>query len=836
MALVQQTVGEEDIGSCTIYGNIMRIDRLPYIKNELILVHLRMTEQDAFVGKIIRIIRSPTTPEPKFIAISHLWRNSDVTDRVDSPDKLSWTLVHDESATLPLNQCLAALCGDSETGEIVIWMDFICLPQSTSFDDKPELFLSMSSVYGSSERCVMVPICDSSALGNWDGVFESLKAGVVEAERSTRCEDWLLISASENPVCDSSFAVNIKNIVDIVRKSYVSKEGWRGMGHVPYKFMRDCILQLQLANIILQSEYFFRVWTFQEIILPEELYISFGSYSYGRSNVVDADAFISLTNMAIATFFNIDKSVSSAHENSAPYKAYKAVGHILILSILRALKLFEYGRSVGRTAKLEVSRKQLSARYIEDVLRIFSSTPRRCKYPTDFVFGLLGMIPIEMKRDDKGADIVVRRFMAEISRKTRRVWVSGGFVKLKSPVGNWWASSVPKDVRDSTFLNGSKPIADFEPEKKLGETFGNVRRGINMEITSNFSLVVGEPEVVNGEKTYRLKHIVCAEHRLSDNVQTKMEQQSLDVTELTTFLHAMIMRFGKGDEPFTALLKEILGLKTETDTDSHFRQELVRYLTSIDQNETADSYLIGGTAPVNMLVTESDLNTLVGTTSNGPTLRVAIDLVCGCKFGCPDNIFKSLMKNRYTKITNLLNLSAIQRRDERLIICEVKMGVKTDFLAKLLPDPDKPTHKLSLESKDGNEDDGHSSFAVDQFKRKIRGIKLYVEIRGFLVSLRDEASGPLKPHLGYIELIERGHRVYAARSSQYEYSQYQPLGLFVFEDDVESQKFIEKSREEAKQELKADGNGDQKENAGSKNESAPPLVSAKPVDEPKAAA
>ncbi|KAJ3380521.1 hypothetical protein HDU84_005763 [Entophlyctis sp. JEL0112] len=780
-ALIQSNE-DQVIGACTITGRSMSVVRSPYQEGELVLARLSILEPDSFSGTLI--LAPPNRP---FTAISHLWLNSNVEDKLENENSISWTIDHDESATGPLNCCLSRLCKAAEPEEILIWIDFLCLPQAIVFP--PAVFRSMSSVYGkifniimhnntlcegSCERCVMVPICQLAGMPAWNGEYEELRQNVVEAERSSRCEDWLLSSSRDSPICDHKFAPDLKKIVDRTRMSYVSVDGWRGMGHVPYQHMRDCMLQLTIANEILKSEYFFRVWTFQEMILPPELYISFGVDRNGLSNVVDADAFISLTNMALMAFYNILKSASAtdAPHNSAPFKAYIAAGKILMHSIEESLAIFNSGRTVGRTAKLEL--KQLSSRYVEDVITIFSLTPRKCKYACDFIFGLLGLVPVEVKN-------------------TRRVWVSGGFIKIRNGLANWWVSSVPKNIPDATFLKGTKPIADFDPSKRLGETFGNVRRGKNMRVLSNFSLVVGSPEISDGHKTFRLKSVICLQHRWENGISSKFEQRGMDSTELTKFIHAAVIRFGEGDKNLAEIVRAILGLEeTASDTDSILRKDVIRYLGSIDPDETARTYFMGSTAPVNMLVTETEINELLGDSLYPPKYRVAIDFPCGCKFGCPDNILRRFMLLRYRKIANLLNLSAIQHREERLVVCEVEMDIKTDYFAKMLDDPDKADHKLSLEKYKKSEED--SSPYSEHFVRLLRSYKPFVPINGYLISLRDESTGPIVPHLDYIELIERGYRVYAARSSNYEHSQYQSLGLFAFEDDIDTQDFIEKSR------------------------------------------
>ncbi|KAJ3248177.1 hypothetical protein HDU78_001577 [Chytriomyces hyalinus] len=797
---------EQVVGYCDIVGSLMRVRRTPYTTGELILVRLRPNkERNGFEGTLI----STTTSTP-YIAVSHLWFSSSVEDRIATDTEISWTLVHDVSTTAPLNDCLTALCDQSETNEAVVWLDFLCLPQAIVFPK--EVFASMSAVYGASERCVMVPICDSTALENWDGMFEKLRISVVEAERNTRCAEWLVIAESKNDICSSSFAVDIKRIVDPIRKSYVSDDGWMGMGHVPYKFMRDALLLLQLANAILESEYFFRVWTFQEIILPEQLYISFGRYgAKNRSNIVDADAFINATNMAMAVITSIHKQISDAHENSAPYQAFRAAAVIVMDKIRSQLNLLEDGRNLGRTAKLEAARHQLSPRYVEDVLRIFSSAPRKARFARDFVFGLLGLIKVDMEQDDSSTEMVVRRFLAQISRNTRRVWVSGGFIKLMNPYANWWVSSVPREVMNSTFLRGSKAICDFDPTKPLGDTFGTVYKGKNMDIKSNFSLIVGAPDFVDSEATFRLKHVVCSEHQ-SAVVLNKSEQLGVDVIELTSFLAALIMRFGRGESPFRALVRAILGLEADiSESDSRIRREMHHHLNSIDEDESANSYMHGGAVPTNLVVTQTELSSLFRTTAVQATLRCAIDVVCGCKFGCPDNLFRRMLAVRLPQVLPLLNFSAMQMREERLIICEVELDIKTDLIAKLLPDPDKPKHNASME---GHDDNKNASAAVERSLRKLRSVKMFIPVEGFLVSLRDEKAGPMRPKLNNIELVERGRRVYAARSSVHELSGYQPLGLFVFKTDI--YKLIEKQRAVQDAESKAEGGADggQNGNAG----------------------
>ncbi|KAI8608367.1 hypothetical protein BC830DRAFT_1155601 [Chytriomyces sp. MP71] len=828
------------IGECEISGSIMRVRRTPYVRGELVLVALQRTANGGFHGYL-----HLATADVEFVAISHLWLDSSVEDKVETESELSWTLVHALPATGPLNDTLTALCDDSHSGEVVIWMDFLCLPQSTSFNDKPEIFLSMSSVYGQSARCVLIPICDTSALANWDGEFDKLSASVVEAERSTRCKDWLEEAAGASDVCDTSYALDLMRIVDTTRRSYVSKDGWRGMGHVPYKFMRDAFLLLQLADLILQSEYFFRVWCFQEVILPAELYISFGRYGpLSRSNVIDTDAFVALTNMARATLANIDASISVAHETTAPYKAFVAAKMVLLQRIRGSVATLDEGRSIGRTSKLELQRRQLSSRYVEDVLRVFASAPRRCRYNTDFVFGLLGLIPVDIKRDDAGVEVVVRRFMAEISRRTRRVWVSGGFVKLLNPLKNWWVSNVPRDARDSTCLKGSRPIADFDPTKPLGETFGAVSSLKGMEITSNFSLVVGEPEMESGTATYRLKHVVCADHQLVGGA-SKMEQRGLDVIELSLFLHAMIMRLGMGGAKFAESAMKILGFKISRDKDekeeqaiqrameydSHIRREMYHYLRSLDEEETASSYLSGGQMPTNMLVTDEELIDLFGGVAEyNPTLRLGIDVVCGCKFGCPDSLFLRIMElSQFSQISSLLNLSAMQCKEERLIICEVDVLVKTDVLSRLFEDPDKKKHAKSLQVDERDEHAGGLKFKsanesrLDRVVRIMRGYQTYGESKGILLSLRDEKAGPMKPQMEYVQLIERGRKVYAARSSRFENSEYQPLGVFVFAEDIHSKEFVEKLKKMQDGGEGADGKG--AGNSGAK-ESSPSAAGA----------
>ncbi|KAJ3235137.1 hypothetical protein HDU81_000804 [Chytriomyces hyalinus] len=799
---------EHVVGYCDIVGSLMRVRRTPYTTGELILVRIRPNkERNGFEGTLI----SSSTSAP-YIAISHLWFSSSVEDRIATDAEISWTVVHDVSTTAPLNECLTALCDQSETNEVVVWLDFLCLPQAIVFPK--EVFASMSSVYGASERCVMVPICDSTALENWDGMFEKLRISVVEAERNTRCAEWLVLATSKDDICSSSFAVDIKRIVDPIRKSYVSDDGWMGMGHVPYKFMRDALLLLQLANAILQSEYFFRVWTFQEIILPEQLYMSFGRYgAKNRSNIVDADAFINATNMAMAALGSIHKQISDAHEHSAPYQAFRAAATIIMDKIRAQLKLLEDGRNLGRTAKLEAARHQLSPRYVEDVLRIFSSAPRKARFARDFVFGLLGLIKVDMEQDDSSTEMVVRRFLAQISRNTRRVWVSGGFIKLMNPYANWWVSSVPREVQNSTFLRGSKAICDFDPTKPLGDTFGTVYKAKNMDIKSNFSLVVGAPDLVDGETTFRLKHVVCSEHQ-SAVVLNKPEQLGVDVIELTSFLAALIMRFGRGKDPFRALVRAILGLEANiSESDSRIRREMHHHLNSIDEDESADSYMHGGAVPTNLVVTQTELSALFRTTATQATLRCAVDVVCGCKFGCPDNLFKRLLAVRLPQVLPLLNLSAMQMREERLIICEVELDVKTDLLAKYLPDPDKPKHNASME---GRDDSKNASAAEERSLRKLRSVKLFLSVEGFLVSLRDEKSGPMRPKLNNVELVERGRRVYAARSSVHELSGYQPLGLFVFKTDI--YKLVEKQRAVQDAETKAEGDAAAGQNGNAGND------------------
>ncbi|KAI8831137.1 hypothetical protein BJ741DRAFT_323175 [Chytriomyces cf. hyalinus JEL632] len=246
------------------------------------------------------------------------------------------------------------------------------------------------------------------------------------------------------------------------------------------------------------------------------------------------------------------------------------------------LKLLEDGRNLGRTAKLEAARHQLSPRYVEDVLRILSSAPRKSRFAKDFVFGLLGLIKVDMEQDDASTEIIVRRFLAQISRNTRRVWVSGGFIKLMNPYAN---------CRSAIRLEQC------------------TRQGIWISRVTFRLLWVRLIWLTR--KPFRLKHVVCTEHQ-SAVVLNKSEQLGVDAIELTRSW----LLFGRGESPFRALVRAILGLEANiSESDSRIRREMHHHLNSIDEDESANSYMHGGAVPTNLVVTQTELSSLFRTTA-----------------------------------------------------------------------------------------------------------------------------------------------------------------------------------------------------------------------------
>ncbi|KAI9335201.1 hypothetical protein DFJ73DRAFT_33430 [Zopfochytrium polystomum] len=760
--------------------------------------------------------RSEMLAAHKFIAISHLWGKSTVKEKERHPPRppqqpkaqeplesdgeeeqnaaavaapvipakppsLKWTIDQDANVAPSFHNMLLAVLNDYP-GRL-LWLDYACVPQALHGSEMLDVFVSMSIVYSVCFKCVAVPLCTIDNIC-WKGEYDLLRRSLFEADKDMRGESWTQSVREE--ACNVDHCENLKAVTDKIRVSNVSISGWSSMGYVPYKYMLDLVLVMYVAGKVLQSEYFSRVWTFQEMILPTELVLSFGEREDGTANLVDVDAFLSLVDMAVIIFNKIVKAMGLHGVVSPAFSAYLTAITVLAKALTYNQSSIKTCRRLGRQSRYRIENDQLDAGYIESVLKTFAAIPRQAEIKDDYVYGLLGIIPVRLEESTEPGDHrrTVNNFFRAISRKTRRIWTAGGFIRAFDSRPTWWTGSIPKGMPNSTFLRLAGFITDYDPSKPVGEEIGTKTEATNLMVTGRVSIRVRPPDTTaDGEASYPLRHDSCSIHRSKNykaNAAGGPVRERIYTSALTRFLHSLLSRTSMDDHKFVPAALILLGMSDADDGAGKdagpLRSDFHNYFSKKRDDKSNLSSFVppGSDMSINMYATSSDITDLFGLPAGETPLVVDLRLDCGCHFGLPHELFDNLSLFWPARVRGVLNLASIEPRGAQVLqVMTAKVDLDESFFDRFLADPDKEEY--------------HSEFdAIQQLRvhnklvaRVLRETTKKRTVSAVLTTLRNEKDLERDLPLANLRLYERGGGVYAVRGSL-DARYFVPVGLLKF--------------------------------------------------------
>ncbi|KAJ1563124.1 hypothetical protein HK405_015350 [Cladochytrium tenue] len=215
--------------------------------------------------------------EAKFAAISHMWGGTNIRDHGQTEIDYTWTVVHDTEYFSHLTGTFTQLVIQAGC-PVAVWIDLLCLPQAIDFSGIPGVFASMSFFYRACERCVAIPAIDADSPPSVGPVYFSTVAdSTVKSEALVR-----YIENDNEPrnveYFDERYIADVAHLLDGMRAEgpnrRLSIRSWQKTNFLPYRCMRDCLQVMGMNRKLFTSEYFSRVWIFQEMMLPNEIFFS----------------------------------------------------------------------------------------------------------------------------------------------------------------------------------------------------------------------------------------------------------------------------------------------------------------------------------------------------------------------------------------------------------------------------------------------------------------------------------------------------------------------------------------------------------------------------------
>ncbi|KAJ1534052.1 hypothetical protein HK096_004394, partial [Nowakowskiella sp. JEL0078] len=632
--------------------------------------------------------------------ISHVWgyvdENLRFSGRYTTDRNLGWTMQQNKTYSDHLYNTIHSLMKDRN--KIKIWLDFVCSPQQ-DIGLYQDVFRSMAIIYGQCGKCVSIPGLNSNFNKYNDSQLKSLNSfailssNLVESEKALLDYKYGITNPKE--FFDESFALQVRsillsmNITGTNISFLTSEDAWKKVSYMPYRCMRDVLLILGVCKRIFESRYFLRVWTFQEMMLPDEICFSM-SINGGANDFIESDSLFSLFTSAVKVYHMIADIKDVEWKYFAAFDLYRLTANTAINEIESTWRWFKRGRELAKRFKNNNVLNQLRGQghsidvsYVEELFEIYTAIPRKCSFKQDYVHGIKGLIPVDCKYSGDNHIVAVNELFQKLGESTGRCWSTDGFIKQNDGRKDSWRSFIPADVPNSLFLRGFRHVGSREIS---GNSNDNSEMCLNMAIATGGvwmgrSLCVRTLKLDRNNTPYRFKYSPCYKHSVH---RAGIRPPSfLTGIGLTSFMKSMLSRLGLADSNLKKSILKLGNLEEGIDIihTTSLRHEVFHQIeTRIDEKSKITDLPPEVGNGIEMFCSEQDLRDVLGLNEQQCKLLVEYTCKCGCTFLMPYAMSENLIKYWFGR-NDELNLCAMSPEIDVLEIrtCTIPVSKKISY-------------------------------------------------------------------------------------------------------------------------------------------------------------